>query len=225
MGNKLFICAIVMMIAGGIYASRITGLNAAKYQQVSAVDDDTLKGKPVIKADTTKHDNDTVAKKKKDEYADIIKKGGTVKEGLFTVRHIKDKWYFEIPDTLLGRYFMCVTRYTAVPQNFGKYAGEEVNEATVYFEKHDYKTMYMRAYVLTQLADSTDRISKTLQASTIDPIVASFKIIGKSPKGRSMIEITNFFKNDNKLTTSVRPSLGMVKLGGGTHFLGVAGSM
>ena len=214
MGNKLFICAIVMMIAGGIYASRITGLNAAKYQQVSAVDDDTLKGKPVIKADTTKHDNDTVAKKKKDEYADIIKKGGTVKEGLFTVRHIQDKWYFEIPDTLLGRYFMCVTRYTAVPQNFGKYAGEEVNEATVYFEKHDYKTMYMRAYVLTQLADSTDRISKTLQASTIDPIVASFKIIGKSPKGRSMIEITNFFKNDNKLTTSVRSSLGMVKLGG-----------
>lgn len=214
MGNKLFICAIVTMIAGGIYASRITGLNAAKYQQVSAVDDDTLKGNPVIKADTTKHDNDTVAKKKKDEYADIIKKGGTVKEGLFTVRHIQDKWYFEIPDTLLGRYFMCVTRYTAVPQNFGKYAGEEVNEATVYFEKHDYKTMYMRAYVLTQLADSTDRISKTLQASTIDPIVASFKIIGKSPKGRSMIEITNFFKNDNKLTTSVRPSLGMVKLGG-----------
>lgn len=143
MGNKLFICAIVTMIAGGIYASRSTGLNAAKYQQVSAVDDDTLKGKPVIKADTTKHDNDTVAKKKKDEYADIIKKGGTVKEGLFTVRHIQDKWYFEIPDTLLGRYFMCVTRYTAVPQNFGKYAGEEVNEATVYFEKHDYKTMYI----------------------------------------------------------------------------------
>ena len=31
MGNKLFICAIVTMIAGGIYASRITGLNAAKY--------------------------------------------------------------------------------------------------------------------------------------------------------------------------------------------------
>lgn len=65
MGNKLFICAIVTMIAGGIYASRITGLNAAKYQQVSAVDDDTLKGNPVIKADTTKHDNDTVAKRRR----------------------------------------------------------------------------------------------------------------------------------------------------------------
>ena len=31
MGNKLFICAIVMMIAGGIYASRITLRSTNKY--------------------------------------------------------------------------------------------------------------------------------------------------------------------------------------------------
>ena len=130
------------------------------------------------------------------------------------MRHIDDKWYFEVPDSLLGRYLMCVTRYTAVPQNYGKYAGEEVNEATVYFEKHDYKTLYMRAYVLTQLADSTDRIAKTLRASTIDPIVGAFKIIGNSPKGKSCIDVTNLFMQDNKLMTSVTPSLRTAKTAG-----------
>ncbi len=212
MGNKLFVCAAAAMIAGGIYASHTTGW--ASVSQHSTVDTDTLKGKPGAPADSTRHAADTTAKKPKNEYADLIKKGGTVKEGLFTVRHIQDKWYFEIPDTLLGRYMMCVTRYTAVPQNFGKYAGEEVNEATVYFEKHDHKTLFMRAYVLTQLADSADRISRTLQASTIDPIVASFKILGNSPEGKSVVDVTDLFKKDNKLMANVTQGMGMPKLSG-----------
>ena len=212
MGNKLFVCAATVMIAGGIYASHSTG--KATVSNYSATAEDTLKGKPHSPADTAKNAADTTAKKPKNEYADLIKKGGTVKDGLFTVRHIQDQWYFEIPDTLLGRYLMCVTRYTAVPQNFGKYAGEMVNEATVYFEKHDYKTLFLRAYVLTQLADSTDRISKTLQASTIDPIVASFKIMGNSPEGKSVVDVTDLFKKDNKLMSSVPQQMGMAKLSG-----------
>lgn len=212
MGNKFFVCAAVLMLAGGIYASQSTSTAVGRYLHATADD----KPQPPVAApgDTAKAAADTTAKKSKNEYADLIKKGGTTKEGLFTVRHIQDKWYFEIPDTLLGRYLMCVTRYTAVPQNFGKFAGEKVNEATVYFEKHDYKTLFLRAYVLTQLADSTDRISKTLQASTLDPIVASFKILGNSPKGKSVVEVTNLFKNDNKLMTSVSQQMGMTKLSG-----------
>ncbi len=222
MHNKLLVSAAVLMVAGGIYATQGVGMAAGQAApstakgQIEATLTDTLKSGKKAAADTLKQRKDTTdkAKKKKDEYADLIKKGGTVKEGLFTVRHIDDKWYFEVPDSLLGRYLMCVTRYTAVPQNYGKYAGEEVNEATVYFEKHDYKTLYMRAYVLTQLADSTDRIAKTLRASTIDPIVGAFKIIGNSPKGKSCIDVTNLFMQDNKLMTSVTPSLRTAKTAG-----------
>lgn len=166
---------------------------------------------PEMKKDTTELKKDAPDKdkkgrdakkdtKKKNEYEELMKKKGTVMKGLFTVRHIDNKWYFEIPDSLLGRYLMCVTRYTAVPQGFGKFAGEEVNEATVYFEKRDYKTMLLRAYVLSQLGKEGDNISKTLQKSTIDPIVASFKIItGNKKKGQSLIEVTNLFMRDNKL--------------------------
>lgn len=222
MHNKLLVSAAVLMVAGGIYATQGVGMAAGQAApstakgQIEATLTDTLKSGKKAAADTLKQRKDTTdkAKKKKDEYADLIKKGGTVKEGLFTVRHIDDKWYFEVPDSLLGRYLMCVTRYTAVPQDYGKYAGEEVNEATVYFEKHDYKTLYMRAYVLTQLADSTDRIAKTLRASTIDPIVGAFKIIGNSPKGKSCIDVTNLFMQDNKLMTSVTPSLRTAKTAG-----------
>ena len=141
---------------------------------------------------------------KKNEYEELMKKKGTVHKGLFTVRHIENKWYFEVPDSLLGRYLLCVTRYTSVPQGFGKFSGEEVNEATVYFEKRDYKTMLLRAYVLSQIADEKDNISKTLQASTTDPIVGAFKIIGKNKDEHlNLIEVTDLFLKDNKLMTSI----------------------
>ena len=213
--NKMLVSAAILMVAGGIYATQKAdeGHHATPVQ-ASSVPDDVLVCHQPIPIDSAKTAKDSIdKKKKKDEYAELIKKGGTVKEGLFTVRHIEDKWYFEIPDSLLGRYLMCVTRYTAVPQNFGKFAGEEVNEATIYFERHDDKKLFMRAYVLAQLADSTDRIAKTLQASTVDPIVGSFKIVGNSPKGKSVIDVTNLFLQDNKMLANIQPGLTMPKVG------------
>jgi len=137
---------------------------------------------------------------KKNEYDELLKKGGTLKKGLFDVRHIEDKWYFEIPDTLLGRYILTVTRFTSVPQDLGKFSGEEVNENTIYFERRDDKTMLMRAYVVTQEAPENSKIEKTLRASTADPIVGSFKIIGKNKdKHKSLIDVTSFFARDNEV--------------------------
>ena len=92
-----------------------------------AVKADTLK-KDTTVTDTTKVEKEDVKSKakkepKETEYQKIIKKGGTVTDGLFRVRHIEDKYYFEVPDSMLGRYILCVTRFTAVPQNFGQVAG------------------------------------------------------------------------------------------------------
>lgn len=179
----------------------------------------------VTKTDSTTQPKDTMAAKKdsvgtkketkKNAYEELIRKGGTTLNGLFTVRHIEDKWYFEVPDSLLGRYLLAVTRYTSVPQGFGKFSGEQANEITFYFEKRDAKTMLMRAYVLSQLADSTDNISRTLRASTTDPIVGVFKIVeGNADKHMSLIEVTSVFKNDNDLVGISRNTSKTMKLGG-----------
>ncbi|MBO1362343.1 zinc-dependent metalloprotease [Prevotella sp. A2931] len=151
------------------------------------------------KADKEKKDDKAADKKKdKDEYAELIKKSVSLERGLFDVRHIENKWYFDVPDSLLGRYILTVTRLTGVPEGVGKFSGEEVNRETVYFEKHDAKTLYLRAYVGSQEADPNTRISQTLRASTVDPIIASFKIIGKNPnKGMNLIEVSSYLMRDN----------------------------
>lgn len=189
-------------------------IGASAFTPFSTLSVDTVK-KDTVKNDTAKVKKNEKKEEKKNEYDELIKKGGTTLNGLFTVRHIEDKWYYEVPDSLLGRYFLAVTRYTSVPQNFGKFSGEEVNEATVYFEKRDAKTLLLRAYVLSQLADEKDNISRTLKASTTDPIVASFKVIEKNPKkGLYLVEVTPLFKNDNNLVSLPNTLSQSMKLGG-----------
>ena len=151
--------------------------------------------------DTTQAD--TAQKKKVEtEYEKLVKKGGTTMDGLFRVRHIEDKYYFEVPDSMIGRYILSVTRYVAVPQGFGQFSGEEVTHCTTYFEKRDTSQLLLRQYVLSHLANGGDNISRTLEQSTVDPIVMAFKVIGKNPeKDASLIEVTNLFKQDNNLTS------------------------
>lgn len=153
-------------------------------------------------------------KEKETEYEKLLKDGGSTKEGLFTIRHIKDKWYFEIPDSLLGRYFLLVTRFTSVPQGFGKFGGEEVSKQTVYFEKRDAKTLLMRAYVLSQEADKNTRIYQTLSKNTVDPIVESFAIVqGNKNKEQSLVDVTAFFSKDNNITGLSKSSATLLRLG------------
>ena len=175
---------------------------------------DTL-SKDTTTVDTTKTEKKKVEKKKESEYEKLIKKGGFIQKGLFLMRHIDDKYYFEVPDSMLGRYILCVSRFTAVPQNFGKFSGEEITHCTIYFEKRDTVKLMMRQYVLSHLANSEDNISRTLEQSTIDPIIHSYKIIGRNKEDdASMIEVTDLFLGDNNLTRISGDSKSPIKLGG-----------
>ena len=73
------------------------------------------------------------AAKKPNEYETLLKKGGSYEKGVFNVRHIEKKWYFEISDDMLDRMFLAVSRYVSVPQNFDKFPGEEISDHAIYF--------------------------------------------------------------------------------------------
>ena len=111
-------------------------------QQTPTVKDTITKG--ATKTVTTEKPEKTPEQKRAEEYAKLLKKGGIERNGLFTIRKIEEKWYFEVPDSLLNRYLLCVTRLKAAPHNFGLYAGEKVNEQTVYFEQKGEKTLLLR---------------------------------------------------------------------------------
>lgn len=150
------------------------------------------KKKLVAQEDTTK---------KTTPYEKLLKEGGSECEGMFTVRHIKDDWYFEVPDSLLGRLLLAVTRFKAVPQGFKMLSGEEVNRSVVYWEQHNDKTLFLREYVQSQFARPGDKIAEALKQSTVDPVIYKFDVIGRTPDTQAqLINVSKFLLSDNKTT-------------------------
>ena len=145
---------------------------------------------------------DTTVTDHKSAYHKVVKEGGSKQDGLFTVRHIKNDWYLEVPDSLLGRMLLAVTRFTSVPQGFKMLSGEEVNHSAVYLEQHGDNRILLREYVRSQYAREKDRIATTLERSVADPIAYSFEVIGRNPDTQhQLINVTKWLMSDNKITS------------------------
>ena len=200
------IIVVVLFLMG--QQSAFAVINDTDTTEVKPVKCDTTEVK-AAKADTTevkkkKHEccEDTTITDHNDPYHKVVKEKGSVRYGLFTVRHIKDDWYLEVPDSLLGRMMLAVTRFTSTPQGFRKFSGEEVNRSAIYLEQYGPKAIFMREYVQSELANPDDRIAISLKQSTTDPIIVKFDVIGRNPKTKDqLINVTKWLMSDNKVTS------------------------
>lgn len=182
-----------------LLAGNVTGRTTVDVNDSTIVAGDTVKVKKGEKKKGGKKKNAP----KESEYKKLLNKETSHKTGFFTVRHIEDKWYFEIPEDAFGQLLLAVTRFTSVPANFSMNIGEEVNENVVYLEKRDQKTILMRAYAQTQKADEGSDIASAVERATVDPIVAKFSVIQDDANGAShgyLVDATSFCKTDNSLT-------------------------
>lgn len=148
-----------------------------------------------------KTDSTSTSKKDEQPYDKIIKKGAKSKTGLFTVNHVDDKYYFQIPDSLLNRYMIVVTRYLSTPEGMGIFGGEKANEQTIYFEKGSNNTIFLRSLQYKQdVRDPESMLAKALAGSNENPIVTAFPIKTVNPvTGDIVIDVTDAFKKDNAM--------------------------
>ncbi len=139
-------------------------------------------------------------------YKEVITDKAVSKKGLFTVHKIEDKYFFEIPDSILGREIMAITRFVKVPGGTGVYGGEIANQLTLKFEKGPSNNIFLRTVTLISVADSTQEIYKAVSNSHLNAIANAFEIkaFGKDSTS-TIIEVTDFFKGDNQVV-SISPS-------------------
>lgn len=149
--------------------------------------------KTAAKTDTLKSKNDL-----HEAYNKIVNKQKIARSGVFNVIESEKKWYLEIPDSLLNRYFLTVTRLVSAPQGFPMYGGEKLNEQTLYFEKGLGDRIQLRAAIYKQDAPENDAIRTALMQSQEDPIVAILDIKGLQAGGNNyLVEVTDLFRKDN----------------------------
>lgn len=151
-------------------------------------------------ADTSKKQ---VAKTPIKPYDEVITDKSVSNQGLFTVHKVDQKYYFELPDSIMKREILAVTRYAQTPGDASFYNGEIVNQQTVYFEKGSENKIFLRvALYINQSKDTTQAIFKAVQLSNLTPIVASFDVKSISKDGKGVvIDVTDYFKGDNQIVS------------------------
>src|SRR5690606_8369240 len=69
-------------------------------------------------------------------YKEVITAKAKSKAGLFKVHQIEDKYYYEIPDSLLGKDMLLVTTIAKTAEGLG-YGGERTNTLMLRWEKYN----------------------------------------------------------------------------------------
>ncbi|MCD8301633.1 MAG: zinc-dependent metalloprotease [Prevotellaceae bacterium] len=130
--------------------------------------------------------------------------------GLFHVTKKKNEWFFEIPDSLLGKDLLTTTRYASTPATSGKYGGEMSDDKVVYFQLSPDGDLLLRVRLFVNLADSTDAINKAVVVSNESPIIGYFKV-DEHKDGKIKFNATAFLNDDNPLCfrQSQRESFGL----------------
>lgn len=134
------------------------------------------------------------------KFSEVIPAGTKADGGLFNIYKVDQKYYYEIPDSLLGREMLVVTRFTQTPvalkESRAQYGGEMINNQVWKWERRD-KQVFIRVPSYTYVADPASDLHQALENSNALPILAVFDIKAFSSNGKGvLIDITDFYNGD-----------------------------
>ena len=147
------------------------------------------------KKDSTEKDKKP---KKEKTYEDIITKDAVTDDGLFKVHKVKDKYYYEISDSLLGRDMLMVTRIVKMATEL-PLSRHKMSEQVLKWEKFE-NNIFLKQASYSKFANDSLPISIAVSNSNFEPIISSFKIAVKNKDHNSyVIDVTNLYKSDVKM--------------------------
>jgi len=130
-------------------------------------------------------------------YKEVIKKDAESDEGLFAVHKVDKDFYYEIPDSLLGRDMLMVTRIAKTAAGMG-FGGGKQNEQVLRWERKN-DDILLRVVSHQVVAADSLPVHEAVVNSNFEPIMAMFPIeaIG-GDSSTVVINVTEFFGSDVK---------------------------
>jgi len=128
-------------------------------------------------------------------FSEVIKDDFEKDEGLFNVYKDKSTYYYEIPDEMLGREMLMVSRIAKTADGIA-YGGMKNNTQVLRWEKRDDKIL-MRRVSFRNTASDTLPVYEAVRNSNFEPILASFDVAALNADSTgSVIDITSLFTTD-----------------------------
>lgn len=128
-------------------------------------------------------------------YTDVITEEARTDSGLFNVHRVGAKLYFEIPDSLLGREMLLVSRIARTANNIG-YGGEKANTRVVRWQRQD-DNILLRTVSYENVADENKPIYEAVRNANFEPIIASMEIEAFGEDSNTVvIDVTGLYTKD-----------------------------
>jgi hypothetical protein len=135
-------------------------------------------------------------------YAQVVTDRARTDEGGVTVHQVDERYLLEVPDSLLGRDFLLVSRIAGVPANVGGFlsAGASVGERLVRWERHGDRVS-LRTISVGAVADDSLPIALSVASNNVGAILATFPIqaygrAGARDSATFVVDVTEFFGGD-----------------------------
>jgi hypothetical protein len=131
-------------------------------------------------------------------YDQVITARAVTERGALVVHKVDDRYFFEVPDAVLGRDWLLVSRLSGVPAGSGGFqsAGSSVSERMVRFERLN-NNVQLKSISVDAVADETLPIARSVSQNNFAPILAAFPIAAFGKDNTSyVIDVTDFFSGD-----------------------------
>ncbi len=150
------------------------------------------------------------------DYNQVVQSNLKPDSGLFLVHKINNKFLFEIPNNILGRDLLIVTRISKAaadirPGNgMSGYAGDWIGENVVRFEKGPNKKIFLKRISFNERSyDSSENgMYHSVNNSNLYPIIASFDMKAYNPDSSAvLIDPTDYLIGDNPVFSFFNKSM------------------
>jgi len=130
-------------------------------------------------------------------YGKVVTKEMKTDEGLFKVHSLDDTYLFEIPDSLMNREMLMVTRIAKTASGIG-YGGENTDNQVLRWQRKG-KKILLRIVSHNIVADSILPINKAVKNSNFEPVLYSFPIKAFNKDTTAVvIDVTKLLTEDIK---------------------------
>jgi hypothetical protein len=147
----------------------------------------------------------TAARRGPRPYAQVIPARAQTERGGITVHRVDDRYFFEVPDSLVGRDFLMVTRVAGVPAGAGGFqsAGSSLNERLIRWERLNDRVL-LKSVSTGAVADDSLPIARSVAQNNYPAIIGAFPIAAFGRDSATyVIDVTDFFGNDNPATSGL----------------------
>lgn len=141
-------------------------------------------------------------------YKEVIPSRAHSYKSFITAHKVDEKYFLEIPDSLLGREILVVNQISAAPADFRSkgssagYAGDIIGQLMFHFEKGAGNRLLIKAksYKERSLDSSANGLARLIERNNYEPILNSYPIKALNDSlHSSVIEITDQLNQDNLL--------------------------